>query len=74
MKRKCGLCSAQYTARRKIDHIKRSHRREAYELFESTYIAGQACDVCNGHFEGSIARHIGKKHLGRAAKEFARTL
>jgi hypothetical protein len=74
LKRKCGICGAHYTGNRKIDHVKRSHRIPAYEQFESVYIRGQLCDVCDGYFEGNVARHIGKKHLGRAAKEFVEAL
>jgi hypothetical protein len=65
----------QYT--RKIEHIKRSHRREASEQFVSLYIVqmNKTCQVCQNTkpFNASIKLHVSRKHLGRAAKEFAPT-
>ncbi len=75
MKKTCGLCGRQYT--RKIEHIKRSHRHEASEQFVSQHIDGitKTCQVCQNtkSFKGSIKLHVSRKHLGRAAKEFAPT-
>jgi hypothetical protein len=36
MEKICGLCGKQYT--RKIEHIKISHRLQAYNQFRSLYI------------------------------------
>jgi hypothetical protein len=33
MKKECGICGKQYTARRKLNHIKTYHKKEAYEFF-----------------------------------------
>ena len=75
MKKTCGLCGKQYT--RKIEHIKGNHRREASEQFISQYIneMNKTCEVCQStkSFKGSIKLHVSRKHLGRAAKEFAPT-
>jgi hypothetical protein len=75
MKKTCGLCGKQYT--RKIEHIKRNHRREASEQFILQYIneMNKTCKVCQNTkpFKESIKLHVPQKHLGRVAKEFAPT-
>ena len=75
MEKICGLCGKQYT--RKIEHIKKSHRLQAYNQFRSLYIdeINKACQICHNikPLSGKIELHILQKHLGRAAKEFAQT-
>jgi hypothetical protein len=71
----CGLCGKQYS--RKIEHTKRSHRTQAYKQFRSLYIdeINKLCQICQNikPLSGKLELHILRKHLGRAAKEFAQT-
>jgi hypothetical protein len=77
MKKVCGLCGTQYTGRRKLEHIKRSHRPEAYDQFISIHIdtMNKICQVCQNTrpLAEDIKLHVSRKHLGKAAKEFAQT-
>ena len=74
-KKICGLCWDN--TQEKLEHIKRSHRREASEQFASLYNVemNKTCKVCQNTrpFKGSIKLHGSWKHLDRAAKDFAHT-
>jgi hypothetical protein len=72
MKKVCGICGKQYTAGRKIDHIKRYHKKEAYEFFIEYHIKNNFCDVCKNTIVEDPKLHVAKKHLPQAAKELAR--
>lgn len=75
MIRICGMCGRPYT--RKIEHIKRNHKREAYKQFISLYYdkINKICQICKNikPIRGRIEIHVLRKHLGRAAKEYAQT-
>jgi hypothetical protein len=76
MKKVCGLCGGKYTGRRKLEHIKRHHKKEAYESFIENHIKNKICGVCKNTipFIEDIKQHVmAKKHLPKAAKELAHT-
>jgi hypothetical protein len=77
MKVECQICGKEYQARRKIDHIKRSHRIPAYDHFILQYIdkSNKVCRICknNKPFKTDAKQHVSRIHLGRAVKEFAQT-
>lgn len=71
----CGLCGKEYQSNRKIDHVKKTalHKSEASELFITEHIKDKVCGVCKKPFQGIAKNHVIRKHLGKAAKEYATT-
>jgi hypothetical protein len=71
----CGIYGKSYA--RKIEHIKRHHKRQAYDQFLSLYYdkINKICQIYQNTkpLHGRIELHVLRKHLGRAAKEYAQT-